>query len=178
MRSSRLGLAILVVAILSGIATTLVLSSAGREPRRARHAHPRPPTRDQASNQDLSLSLCGPECLAELLRREGRGVSLASLASEMRTEEAGTSLLQLANVARRHGFSPKGLELTYDALTRQPLPLIAFISPGHYVIVDKAGPRGVTVWDPSGAGLNQPAILHHTRAQWLRVWSGIALTLH
>ena len=54
-------------------------------------------------------SLCGPECLAELLRRRGEaGVSVHRLADAMHTSDRGTTLGALAQAAQRHGFSARG----------------------------------------------------------------------
>jgi len=122
-------------------------------------------------------SLCGPECLAELLRRQGEKADVHALAREMKTDENGTSLKALADAARKHGFAAKGLALTQKGLLRQPVPLIALIEPGHYVIVDKASPDGVTIWEANANGLDKPGVCRLSVKDWKQVWRGISLVL-
>jgi len=142
--------------------------------------------RHQAARQ-REASLCGPECLAELLRRRGEaadapgnqvhGDLVHGLAREMGTSENGTALFALAAAAQKHGFQPRGLALTQKGLAGQRLPVIALVEPGHYVLVEAATPGGVTVWDPDALGVGKGARRAVPRADWQRGWHGITLAL-
>lgn len=126
-------------------------------------------------------SLCGPECLAELLRRHGEASDVHALAREMQTSERGTALAALAGVARKHGFQPQGLALTQKGLMQTLAapgrPIIALIAPGHYVLVEAAAPVGVTVWDPDALGIGRGERRTLPLSDWQRRWHGVALAL-
>lgn len=124
-----------------------------------------------------AASLCGPECLAELLRRRGEAADVRGLAKEMGTGERGTTLSALAGAAKRRGFHPRGLALTPRGLTRQRLPLVALVAPGHYVLVEGLTAGAVTVWDPDARGVGRGDRRAVPAAEWGRMWRGTALAL-
>jgi peptidase C39-like protein len=151
--------------------------------------------------REVQRSLCGPEVLAEVLRRRS-GVqafrrsgepaslnpqppTLNQLAREMNTDERGTSLKALAEAARRHGFQARGLSLTFRGLVRRMHTppageegcLAALVQPGHFVLVEAVDGEQVRVWDPSGYGAGKPATRQYQRHEWERLWNGIALAL-
>jgi ABC-type bacteriocin/lantibiotic exporter with double-glycine peptidase domain len=119
--------------------------------------------------------MCGPECLGELLRREGKPADLALLAREAATSHEGTTLLALARTAGRHGIPLKGMQLTEADFRKQALPLLALVAPGHIVIVDQIDRACVTVWDPAAAGPGKAATKDIVWPQWRRMWRGVAL---
>lgn len=127
--------------------------------------------------RDREASLCGPECLAELLRRRGTAASVHALADEMHTGDKGTALFDLAAAAKRRGFSARGLALTPKGLAAQRLPVIALVTPGHYVLVDAVSARNVTVWDPDAHGQGRGGAVSISAAQWKRGWRGITLAI-
>lgn len=128
--------------------------------------------------REREASLCGPECLAELLRRRGEaGVSVHRLADAMHTSDQGTTLGTLAVAAQRHGFAARGLALTPHGLAEQKLPVIALVAPGHYVLVDRVTAAGVTVWDPDARGVGQGAVRAVPAAAWRQQWRGVTLAL-
>lgn len=102
---------------------------------------------------------------------------MASLATELKTNNKGTSLLAMVQVAQKHGLDATGLSLTIKGLRKQPLPLIALIMPGHYVIVEKVSDKTITYWDPSGGGLGKPDIKRSRTADWTHQWSGAAMVI-
>ncbi len=122
-------------------------------------------------------SLCGPECLAELLRRRGETPDVHALAQAMGTSERGTTLSALAGAARAHGFPAQGLALTPKGLAAQTLPVIALVAPGHYVLVEAVTPSRVTVWDPDARGVGHADRRTVPQAVWGRMWQGVALAL-
>ncbi len=132
-------------------------------------------TQEQQTQREIHGSSCGPECLAELLRRQGTHAPVAELVKEMRTNAQGTSLEALAQACRKRGLQPQGLALTQKGLTEQTLPVIALLLPGHYVLVEAVSPLGVTVWDPDTFGVGQPKSHPLPLSQWRRCWSGVVL---
>jgi hypothetical protein len=148
--------------------------------------------------RERERSLCGPEVLAEVLRRAGLEVASASgesaaedplhrLAGELGTDYRGTSLAALAKALKARGFRVKGLKLTWDGLwkitngpeSRRDAPeyLVALIQPGHYVLVEDVRAGEVDVWDPSANGADQPGRHRYSRPEWAKVWDGIMLRL-
>ena len=121
-------------------------------------------------------AMCGPQCLAELMKRSGKGsVSVESLARELQTDEQGTSLLALRDVARRHGWpSAEGVQLTLAGLKEQRLPLLALVAPGHFVLVESVTDK-VTIWDPQAASAGSRRV---SLAEWATLWgAGYSLSL-
>jgi predicted double-glycine peptidase len=120
-------------------------------------------------------SLCGPQCLAELLRRGGKPAEAHALADEMQTSEQGSTMAAMAHTAARHGLALSGLAVTERGLDRQPLPAIALVSPGHYVLLERIAPDAVSAWDP---GLHGPAgggERAYSRTDWNRLFMGTVL---
>ena len=127
--------------------------------------------------QDLrSRSFCGPKCLAELLRREGKPANVRTLADECKTSLSGTTMASLASIAQRHGFQAKGVALTQEGLAEQKLPVVAFVSPGHYVLVDSVTSQQVAIWDP-GLDKDAPTTKTIPIADWSKMWGGMAMTV-
>jgi len=122
-------------------------------------------------------SLCGPECLSEMLRRRGEATQVHALALEMHTGAEGTTLTEMANVARKHGYTGRGLELTPIGLQQQKLPVLALVNPGHFVLVERVTAQSVTVWDPDGQGIGKPERHTYTLADWKAQSKGVVITL-
>lgn len=133
-------------------------------------------SRQKAKMRDASL--CGPECLAELLRREGKPADVEALAKRMGTSDQGTTMAALADAAKARGFSPQGLALTQKGLAEQALPVIALVAPGHYVLVDAASLAQVTIWDPDAHGIGHGGSRIVPIAEWRGMWRGATLILH
>ena len=130
--------------------------------------------------EERLASLCGPECLAELLKRRGETLSVESLAKELGTSHEGTSLATLEKIARKHGFpQAQGVQLTLAGLKAQTLPLIAVLVPGHFVLVEKLAADGsVTFWDANAEGIGKEASRTVSAQEWESLWQGgIALRL-
>lgn len=122
-------------------------------------------------------ALCGPQVLAELLRRQGKSADMNRLVQEMQTDENGTSLLQLQEVAQKHGLTAQGVELRPDALAAQKLPLVALVSPGHFVLVEQVTPDSIHVWEPPATRTGKGERKTHSASEWAQIWGGYALTL-
>jgi predicted double-glycine peptidase len=140
------------------------------------------------------ISRCGPECLAELLRRrDAQGIgpqshfanrtvnsqssTLNSLSKEMRTNKDGTSVAALVSAAKRRGIPARGLMLTQKGLEQQKLPVAAILVPGHYVLVNAVSPTSVTIWDPYLNGPSKPGMRELRLKDWKKKWNGVAIAL-
>ena len=95
----------------------------------------------------------------------------------MHTSAEGTTLSEMANVARRYGYAGKGLELTPIGLQQQKLPVIALINPGHFVLIESVSGQSVTVWDPDGQGMGKPERHTYTLVDWKAQSKGVVITL-
>lgn len=131
--------------------------------------------RERTKAREREQSLCGPECLAELLRRRGERVEIHALAREMGTSERGTTMAAFAQTAQRHGLPLAGLALTPAGLARQRLPVVALLSPAHYVLVERIAPDGITLWNPDSRGAGRGTSSRLARPDWMRLWRGVAL---
>jgi ATP-binding cassette, subfamily C, bacteriocin exporter len=113
---------------------------------------------------------CGPAVLATLALHHGRAVSREQLRELTGTDRSGTSLLGLLRAAERLGFVAKAVKASYDGLCAAPLPAVAHVAAdggsGHFVVVHRAGPRGVLVADPALGIGKRP------RDEFVRSWSG------
>lgn len=117
-----------------------------------------------------------PECLAELLRRNGEGSDVYLIAGDMNTSDDVTSMQSLADCATAYGFTTRVLPVNEKDLANQPFPLISMIK-GRYVIVENVGILGVNTWDPRGKGIGHPANVHYSTKEWSKLWRGVALLI-
>jgi predicted double-glycine peptidase len=132
-------------------------------------------------------SVCGPECLAELLKERGSTAPpVVQLALDMGTDGRGTTLEAMVSSAQKHGIDCEGVSIDKTLLASEKLPLIALISlagpnagnqSGHYVIVEKVDTDKVTVWDPDANGVGKSAVRTFDLADWSHAWHGIAIRI-
>jgi Peptidase C39 family len=131
--------------------------------------------------EERLASLCGPECLVELLKRRGERTDIEALARELGTTHEGTSLAALEKAARKHGFpEAEGVQVTMTGLKSQKLPLIAVLMPGHFVLVEKLeGDGSVTFWDANAEGIGKEGRRTVSATVWQTLCpTGVALRLH
>lgn len=122
-------------------------------------------------------SLCGPQVLAELLKRQGKRADVGKLAQQMQTNHEGTSLLAMQKAAAQHGFTAQGVQLKNEVFPKQKLPLVALVQPGHYVLVEQCTAGGVTVWEPPATRTGQGERKTYSLPEWEQIWGGYALIL-
>lgn len=82
----------------------------------------------------------------------------------------GATLEQLAQGARAAGANARGLRVA-PALPASLLPAIAHLRAGHFVVVERVAPRGVTLLDPA-VGRRRVS-----RSEWESMFSGQLLVL-
>lgn len=112
---------------------------------------------------------CGLAALAMLMGYHGCHVPLHELRAAAGVSRDGTSLRRLRDLARHYGFFAHAVSCEPDHLAERSLPLMAFVSFNHMVVVEDIGPRRVQVNDPASG----PARLD--RADFDRMFTGVAL---
>jgi ATP-binding cassette subfamily B protein len=121
--------------------------------------------------RQADTSDCGAASLAIIARHYDRSLGLEQLRELVGTDRSGVDLLGLVRAAERLGFSARGVHGSYDALVNGvAFPAIAHVKNsdglGHFVVVHRAGRRGVVVADP------QHGIVRQSREEFCRTWTG------
>jgi len=132
---------------------------------------------DHEKQNRREAAMCGPLCMAEFLRMNGVAADSQALADEMGTSDRGTGLRSLIAAATKRGFAARGLMLTWKGLQKQPLPLIALIRPGHYVLLESLSWYSVTYWDPDAGAVAHLGKVTCAPADFQKEWGGVALIL-
>jgi len=120
----------------------------------------------------LARAQCGPEALRWMLEKWSDGVmekwsdgkeeetptlqhsntptlpSVKELARACGTTERGTTLFDLARVARQYGLRVSGVQATWEGLQQIRPPAILLLG-SHYVVLTQVDKRGITVVDPA-----------------------------
>jgi hypothetical protein len=128
--------------------------------------------------EERRQSMCAPECLAELIRRRGGSADVETLARKMSTSTQGTTMAALVRVANQYGYRARGLALTKTGLRAQKLPVIALVSPGHFVVVDEARWSGLQVWDPTPPQYGRSRTRWYGWDRWERVSRGLTVAVN
>jgi predicted double-glycine peptidase len=131
--------------------------------------------RDREHTRMRANAMCGPEVVAELLRRKETPVPVAELAKEMGTDEFGTSVKALQQSLAKRGLKAKGLRLTLPALWNKRLPAVALLKQGHFVLVDRIAEGTVETWDPDAGESGAAAARRYTWPEFEGAWTGTAL---
>ncbi len=124
----------------------------GKLPERAGRLYYQVLKRDEEERrrQEQLFALCGPAALYWLLKTHFPNLLLPSIdgiAQRTKTDETGTSLFALKQVAKQLGVRTSALEVTFDGLKEIPLPaLLLFHS--HYVVVTKVSDQEITIVNP------------------------------
>jgi ABC-type bacteriocin/lantibiotic exporter with double-glycine peptidase domain len=113
---------------------------------------------------------CGAACLAMILEDHRIACSLPDLTRRLATTQRGTSMLNLRLVSTRFGIPARSWLLREADLKSVPLPVIAFLRSGHFVVVRRLMAPGVLeVDDPALGRLRWPVI------SFRKAWRGEAL---
>ena len=92
---------------------------------------------------------CGPAALSYLFSLYGLFVDETTLAKEAKTAGEGTSIKELVDCAKKHGFKAWGEQQDLQGLLESPKPLIAHINNVHFVTVEKISGDKIILFDPS-----------------------------
>ena len=102
----------------------------------------------------LSSRECAAACLAMVLERCGRYVSLGQLRDQLGIGRDGATAKELVDGARAHGLRAKVYKAGLDDLVHVPLPAVLHWGFNHFVVLERLHLRGETV---RGASLVDPA---------------------
>ncbi len=80
---------------------------------------------------------CGPAALKMILEHYGVSLSLDECRREVGLKSGGTSMLRLLEIAERHGIRARGMRYDLNHLEEIPIPLIAYLRIGHFVVVEE-----------------------------------------
>ena len=114
---------------------------------------------------------CGAACLAMALGFHGKRVPLDELRTMTGTGRDGVTALSLVAAARAHGLAARGVHTDVAGLSLLPRGSILHWEFSHFVVLDGATRRGISVLDPA-------------RGRWFvsedelrRAYTGVAITL-
>ncbi|BBE29904.1 hypothetical protein OSSY52_00450 [Tepiditoga spiralis] len=91
---------------------------------------------------------CGPAALNYLLYLYGVNTTEEKLATLSKTNEKGTTLLNLKYAAERCGFKARGLKANFEYLKEIRKPVITYVKGNHYVVVEDITNKYVSLFDP------------------------------
>src|SRR5690348_14318535 len=94
---------------------------------------------------------CGAAALASVGQYYGSHLSVSALRDELDIDLQGTHLVQLREVAVRHGFEASCGNARPGSLDQLPLPAIALLTDtaeGHFVVLYRVSDAAVVLADP------------------------------
>jgi ABC-type bacteriocin/lantibiotic exporter with double-glycine peptidase domain len=114
---------------------------------------------------------CGVAALAMLLGAHGRPAKLAEETRSVLGRDRGLTLLEMRDIAERHGLEASGWKVDTARLNDLPLPAVAHFA-DHYVVVDQIAEDGtVRVRDPALGRASYP------RDRFTEMWTGNVLVI-
>ncbi len=111
---------------------------------------------------------CGPTCLRMVARHYGKHYNTDGIRQVAGYSKQGVSLLGISEAAEKIGFRTRGVQISFNQLTRDaPAPAILHWNQDHFVVFinqSRWGRGNIQVADP-GKG-----ILTYSREQFLQYW--------
>ena len=114
---------------------------------------------------------CGLASLAMVALHYGHRINLAGLRQRYPTSIQGTTLQELMAIASDLELAPRALRLDLTELDKLQKPAILHWDLNHFVVLESAGPRGVTILDPARGRRTM------TLESFSRHFTGVALEL-
>jgi len=114
---------------------------------------------------------CGLACLAMIADHHGLRVELRDLRQRFSVSLKGATLAQLMRHASALGLAPRALRCEPSDFARLKLPCVVHWNLNHFVVLEAAGPRSITIVDPTTGRRRVGA------AEAGRAFSGVALEL-
>ena len=114
---------------------------------------------------------CGVVCLAMVSAYHGRNLDLPDLRARGLTGSRGGTLNDLIALAEAEGLNSRGLRLELGDVKRLVRPAVVHWDLNHFVVLVKAGRRGIWMHDPAQG---------RRRVSWAEVskhFTGVALEL-
>lgn len=120
-----------------------------------------------------SATTCGPAAAATVLNAFDCSWTPDALERACRVTSRGSSLYDLVEAVRAHGRSARGLRArSAEALYRVPRPFVAYLYPGHFVVVERREGELFSVFDPTSG-----AVESWSAAELLRQGDGWLLSV-
>lgn len=117
----------------------------------------------------MTLSDCGPACLAMILRGLDRPVPLRVLRQRLDPGNNGITARALRDGGLPYGITGRAVQADRHRPDGVPTPFVAPWSDNHFVVVEHVGRRRVRVLDPA---IGRRRL---RRAELAEDWSGVAL---
>lgn len=95
------------------------------------------------------MAECGLACLAMVSGYHGHSFDLVTLRRHFPVSLKGATLKSLMDTADGLNLTPRALSLELDQLTEVRTPAILHWDMNHFVVLQKAGRRGITIHDPA-----------------------------
>ncbi|MEA9612623.1 MULTISPECIES: peptidase domain-containing ABC transporter [Xanthomonas] len=92
---------------------------------------------------------CGLACVAMIANYHGHDVDLASLRRRFGGSIRGVGLSHIISICSQLGFSSKALRASPEYLPCSNFPCIAHWNMNHFVVIERADKKGVTINDPA-----------------------------
>lgn len=99
--------------------------------------------------QQGELAECGLACLAMVARYHGHDVDLAGLRRRFPVSLKGVGLARLIEIGDRMGFEARPLRTEPELLADLQTPCILHWDLNHFVVLKRAGRRGIEIHDPA-----------------------------
>ena len=120
--------------------------------------------------KQLNAMDCGPTCLRMISKYYGKHYNIDRIREIAGYSKEGTSLLGISDAAEKIGFRTRGVQLTFDQLTKEaPLPCILHWDQYHFVVLNSTSKWNInanvlTIADPA------KGIIKFTKDEFLRQW--------
>lgn len=98
--------------------------------------------------EQMQQTECGLCCAGMLMNYYGYNISISSLRAENDIGRDGSSLLQVKNLLKKHGFDVKVYRTVFEGLKELNEPTIVLWEHRHYIVVKKIYKNKVKVIDP------------------------------
>jgi ATP-binding cassette subfamily B protein RaxB len=92
---------------------------------------------------------CGLACLAMVASHHGLRTDLATLRGRFSLSLKGATLEQLMTCAEQLKLKGRALRLELDELAQLKVPCILHWRMNHFVVLERAGAKGVVIHDPA-----------------------------
>lgn len=98
--------------------------------------------------EQMQQTECGLCCAGMLMNYYGYDISITSLRAENDIGRDGSSLLQVKNILKKHGFDVKVYKTVFEGLKEIKEPAIILWEHRHYIVLKKIYKNKVKVIDP------------------------------
>ncbi len=98
--------------------------------------------------EQMQQTECGLCCAGMLMNYYGYNISISSLRAENDIGRDGSSLLQVKNLLKKHGFDVKVYRTVFEGLKELNEPAIVLWEHRHYIVLKKIYKKKVKVIDP------------------------------